>query len=128
MLNTKKYHLRSMPKANCHVEIEKDSYTGYTAVRLISYKTRVIEFTVIPALWKVSLLASGTYSATTARHINRFTKEFFGTNLYHDIAAVVGHYELSYRQPDYGLRYIGEYEPYINVIENYLHNVKPLSD
>lgn len=77
----------SMPGANARVRIYECGvcYNVY----LWSYETAVLKLTA----WKdgtYSLHCTGTYSKTTARHINRFTTEFFGTNLYFDCKAVCG--------------------------------------
>lgn len=84
--------LKSMPRANCKVEIyEKD---GVTFVTLRSYQTRVLVLELFPgyngcSAW-IEVHSNGTWSATTARHINRFTTEFLGENYYHKIKGVLG--------------------------------------
>lgn len=79
-MTTNRYRLESMPKAQCHVTIQRRSINDFEA-RLISYSTVVlVAHYTNDAL---ELLCSGTYSPTTARHINRFTTQFFGKNLYY---------------------------------------------
>lgn len=78
-----RYKLRSMPSAMCHVTIARDDVGAEITLR--SYYTDVLNITVDSEHSCVSLFATGTYSVTTARHINRFTTEFFGVNLYHQI-------------------------------------------
>lgn len=80
MYDRKDYRLASMPSAQCHVRFYY-SDGELEEVWLVSYNTTVI---VISGLntsnpyWG----CSGVYSKTTARHINRFTSEFLGENLY----------------------------------------------
>ena len=79
-MTTNRYRLEPMPKAQCHVTIQRRSINDFEA-RLISYSTVVlVAHYTNDAL---ELLCSGTYSVTTARHINRFTTQFFGKNLYY---------------------------------------------
>lgn len=78
-----RYKLRSMPSAMCHVIIEHSDAGAEITLR--SYYTDVLKIMVFNGYSSVSLFATGTYSVTTARHINRFTTEFFGVNLYHEI-------------------------------------------
>ena len=87
-MSVEKYRLHSMPSAQCHIIIQHD--TTKTVVELISYDTSVLR--AVYENDSFQLYCSGTYSHTTARHINRFTTEFFGDNLYHQCAdAVRGH-------------------------------------
>lgn len=79
----KRYKLRSMPSAMCHVTIQTDDLGAEITLR--SYYTDVLNISVDSDHSSVTLFATGTYSVTTARHINRFTNEFFGINLYHEI-------------------------------------------
>ena len=79
----RRYKLRSMPSAMCHVTISQDDVGAEITLR--SYYTDVLNISVDDEHSSVTLFATGTYSVTTARHINRFTKEFFGINLYHEI-------------------------------------------
>lgn len=82
---TKMYKLNSMPFAQCHVEIERDDKTNnLVRISLVSYRSEVIR--IYPddgCLFKAELVKCAVdYSSTTARHVNRFTTEFFGKNLY----------------------------------------------
>ena len=72
------YKLRSMPYASCKVAICFNDNNAVYSVGLISYNTLVLKVHG-NELWRTWQ----GYSATTARHINRFTHEFFGENLYH---------------------------------------------
>lgn len=96
----KRFRLDSMPNAQCHVVIEY-SECGINQIRLVSYETNVIEISILNSerakerfnfagivhcspgngSWSYNC-CDWTYSPTTARHINRFTKEFLGENMY----------------------------------------------
>ena len=88
----RKYRLNSMRYAQCHVAITNDMNCDSVSIELISYSTSVCKIILSrSSVGKIAeLYASGTYSATTARHINRFTREFCGVNLYHDVKRVCG--------------------------------------
>lgn len=75
-----RFRLHSMPYAQCHIRIFQNEH-DYLEVQLISYETLVCK--AILTYGELSLQCTGTYSTTTARHINRFTNEFFGRNLYY---------------------------------------------
>lgn len=98
---TFRYRLASMPYAQCRVEIEQGEH-GPERIRLVSYETNVVEI----SLHKIGMsnrqfcatvycspgngswsynCSDRTFSPTTARHINRFTQEFFNENLYQDV-------------------------------------------
>ncbi len=74
------YRMHSMPYAQCHVNITHDG--DGAEVELVSYNTRVCIIRENDN--GITLYCSGTYSATTARHINRFTSEFLGRSHYYD--------------------------------------------
>lgn len=74
------FRLRSMPYAQCHVNIVHDE--DGVEVELVSYSTSVCIIREHDS--GITLYCSGTYSATTARHINRFTREFLGRSHYQD--------------------------------------------
>ena len=79
------YKMRSMPAANCHIEIVRDSKTNaFKGVYLISYRTLIMEICFDPdtALESVKLYYPVDFSRTTARHVNRFTTEWLGENCY----------------------------------------------
>lgn len=99
----KRFRLDSMPNAQCHVSIEY-SEQGINCIKLVSYETNVVEIVIInneslrekykfagvvycsPGNGSDSYNCSDwTYSPTTARHINRFTREFFGENMYYQV-------------------------------------------
>lgn len=79
-MESNRFRLESMQHAQCHITIQRRDINEFE-VRLISYRTVVL--VAHHTADGVELLCSGTYSATTARHINRFTKEFFDSNLYY---------------------------------------------
>ena len=81
-MESNRFRLESMQHAQCHVTIQRRSLKDVEA-RLISYSTVVLVAQGTPE-GGVRLMCSGTYSVTTARHINRFTTEFFGSNLYYE--------------------------------------------
>lgn len=78
-----KYRLHSMPAAQCHIEIDED--TRMMVVNLVSYDTWVLSVRLNKETSDFGVWTSGTYSATTSRHINRFTTEFLGTNHYYSV-------------------------------------------
>jgi len=89
---TRKYRLNSMKYAQCHVVITNDENCDHVSIELISYWTSVCKIILTRSTTEkhAELYASGTYSVTTARHINRFTKEFCGENLYHIVRDACG--------------------------------------
>lgn len=99
-MTSNSYRLESMQHAQCHVIIQRRSLKDVEA-RLISYSTLVLVAQGTPE-GSVRLLCSGTYSPTTARHINRFTKEFFGMNLYHACKEAT-------RKSDFAFELVSEY-------------------
>lgn len=85
---TKKYKLKSMPSAQTHVEIERALMDGHLVnIWLVSYKTPVLCINLNDETGEITLgvCCRVDYSRTTARHVNRFTTEFFGENLYHQL-------------------------------------------
>ena len=90
-MEKKDYRLSSMPSAMCHVVIKRYGETceeQVISVELWSYYTHVLTIDYHADDQSFELHASGTYSRTTARHINRFTREFLGEDLYHEIKRV----------------------------------------
>lgn len=82
---TTSYKMRSMPAANCHVEIIRDSKTNaFKGVYLYSYRTLMMEICFDPETYveTVKLYYPVDCSRTTARHVNRFTTEWLGENCY----------------------------------------------
>ena len=80
------YKLKSMPYAHAAVGIEEVN-GELIAVHLYSYDTRVLRINLKTP--PATLYCTGTYSRTTARHINRFTTEFCGRNLYYECKKAV---------------------------------------
>lgn len=74
------FRMHSMPYAQCHVNITHDE--DGAEVELVSYNTSVCIIRENDN--GITLYCSGTYSATTARHINRFTTEFLGRSHYYE--------------------------------------------
>lgn len=91
------FRLHSMPYAQCHVNIERDDVS--IKVELVSYSTSVC--IIRKSLFGVTLYCSGTYSVTTARHINRFTAEFLGRSHYHECKAIMRDYSTSFAFPGF---------------------------
>lgn len=90
-MEKKDYRLASMPFSMCHVTIKRYGETceeQAISVELWSYYTHVLTIDYHADDQSFELYASGTYSVTTARHINRFTTEFLGENMYHEIKRV----------------------------------------
>ena len=76
------YRLRSMPYAQCHVEFYTDDIF-IKEVRLVSYTTTILSVKYQGSNAVVEVVYPVNCSCTTARHVNRFTTELFGTNEYH---------------------------------------------
>ena len=91
---TRKYRLNSMRKAQCHVIITNDMNCDSVSIELVSYTTSVCKIILTrSAIEKhAELYATGTYSVITSRHINRFTNEFCGRNLYYEVKKTCGAY------------------------------------
>lgn len=83
-MTIKKYHLQSMPAAQCHVELSFDDSGLFKSVSLVSYSTKILTLDYTTDIW-CTVNYSVDCSKTTARHVNRFTTEFFGRNLYHEL-------------------------------------------
>lgn len=80
------YNMRSMPSAQTHVEFVYNECNSLIAIRLYSYCTCILE-TVRTEKggiyhWVTNVVFNPAYSRTTARHVNRFTRELFGCNYY----------------------------------------------
>lgn len=78
------YRLRSMPYAQCHVEFYTDDIF-IKEVRLVSYTTTILSVKYQGSNAVVEVVHPVDCSRTTARHVNRFTMELFGTNKYFDL-------------------------------------------
>lgn len=115
-ISAKQYRLLSMPHAQCRVYIKRFD-NGSVSAELISYDTSVLLLNYNPDQG-AALYCSGTYSATTARHINRFTREFCEYNRYHECKAAL-------RNPDnlfaFGWYYVCNVEPecFLKMCERY---------
>lgn len=87
-MTTMNYHLRSMPAAQTHVEFVYDNHNALVSIRLVSYRTSILEIDRIEKdgefLWVTNVVFNPAYSRTTARHVNRFTTELFGCNYYYE--------------------------------------------
>jgi hypothetical protein len=75
------YRLSSMPHAQCHVEFYTDGIF-IKEVRLVSYTTTILSVKYQGSDAVVEVVHPVDCSCTTARHVNRFTMELFGTNKY----------------------------------------------
>lgn len=78
------YRLRSMPYAQCHVELSVDDSGLFKSVTLVSYSTKILTLNYTDKVW-CTVNYSVNCSRTTARHVNSFTYEFFGRNLYYEL-------------------------------------------
>lgn len=113
-----RYRLASMPSAQCHIEITMVG-ERINSISLISYETFVVGVQILDRskmpetnpYYALVVAQPGngsdsynccdwTYSPTTARHINRFSREFFGENKYHQIKHIAGKYKLIYIYQD----------------------------
>lgn len=84
MIAITNYRLRSMPHAQCHVEFYTDGIF-LKEVRLVSYTTTILSVKYNGSDAEVEVVHPVDCSRTTARHVNRFTTELFGTNKYFDL-------------------------------------------
>ena len=80
-MEIKSYRLRSMPYAQCHVEFYTDGIF-LKEVRLVSYTTTILSVKYNGSDAEVEVVYPVDCSCTTARHVNRFTMELFGTSKY----------------------------------------------
>lgn len=81
------YHLRTMPAAKCHVNFYRNN--GVIAkTELVSYNTVMVTAEYDGNGIKLTVNYPVDCSVTTARHVNRFTTELTGTNLYHELKKV----------------------------------------
>ena len=81
------YHLMSMPSASCHVNFYRNNGVLVKA-ELVSYNTVMLTAEYDGINIKLTVNHFVGCSCTTARHVNRFTTELSGTNLYHDLKKV----------------------------------------
>lgn len=81
------YHLRTMPAAKCHVNFYSNNGV-FSKVELVSYNTVMLTAEYDGNNIKLTVNYPVDCSVTTARHVNRFTTELTGTNLYHELKKV----------------------------------------
>ena len=81
------YHLSTMPAAKCHVNFYRNNGV-LSKVELVSYNTVMLTAEYDYSNIKLTVNHSVDCSVTTARHVNRFTTELTGTNLYHELKKV----------------------------------------
>ena len=82
------YHLMSMPYASCHVNFYCNNGVIVKA-ELVSYNTVMLSAEYDGNNIKLTVNNFVGCSHTTARHVNRFTTELTGTNLYHELKNVL---------------------------------------
>ena len=81
------YHLMSMPYASCHVNFYRNNCVLAKA-ELVSYNTVMLTAEYDGNNIKLTVHHPVNCSVTTARHVNQFTAELTGTNLYHELKKV----------------------------------------
>ena len=81
------YHLMSMPSASCHVNFYRNNGV-LSKAELVSYNTVMLTAEYDDSSIKLTVNYHVDCSMTTARHVNRFTTELTGTNLYHELKKV----------------------------------------
>ena len=81
------YHLMSMPSASCHVNFYHNNGV-LSKVELVSYNTVMLTAEYNDRDIELTVKYPVDCSVTTARHVNRFTTELVGTNLYHELKKV----------------------------------------
>lgn len=81
------YHLMSMPYASCHVNFYHNN-CALVKAELVSYNTVMLTAEYDGNNIKLTVNHFVGCSNTTARHVNRFTTELTGTNLYHELKKV----------------------------------------
>ena len=82
------YHLMSMPSASCHVNFYRNN-GALVKAELVSYNTVMLSAEYDGNNIKLTVNHFVGCSSTTARHVNRFTTELTGTNLYHELKKVL---------------------------------------
>ena len=81
------YHLMSMPSPSCHVNFYRNNGV-LSKAELVSYNTVMLTAKYDGSSIKLTVNYPVNCSVTTARHVNRFTTELTGTNLYHELKKV----------------------------------------
>lgn len=90
-MESKDYRLNDMKSAMCHVKIKRfcgPQEDGSIMVELWSYYTKVVTIKAFDGVCEVR--SRGYFSRSTMKHINRFTTEFLGENLYWHIKRICG--------------------------------------
>ena len=85
------YHMISMPAAQCHIEFVVDDFSILRNIKLWSYCTMVLNVVVGPGnadAIEIFVEHEVDCSRTTGRHVNRFTTELTGLNLYHQFKGI----------------------------------------
>lgn len=86
------YRLASMPHAQCHVnivKIDRDVYEPIYIIYLKSYTTIVAGYVLDNDY--IYQFCTGTYSATTAKHISKFASEFYPPFDYYSFKYLANH-------------------------------------
>ena len=81
----KSYKMQTMPYANAHVEIDWDDIGYVKQVKLVSYSTTILVCKPFQNGVDVEVKYPVSCSASTRRHVNRFTTEFLCENKYFDL-------------------------------------------
>lgn len=81
------YRLMSMPFASCHVNFYRINGV-LSKAELVSYNTVMLTADYDDSSIRLTVNYPVDCSVTTARHVNRFTTELTGTNLYHELKKV----------------------------------------
>lgn len=79
--------LQGHKSAMAGVNIHRDSNDVITSIDLYSYDTRVITVDLTGAR---RIECTGTYSATTRKHIGWFCREYLQGLCYHDMKRIIG--------------------------------------
>lgn len=79
------YHLMSMPSAQCHVEVFRTDGGSLREIRLVSYTTTILAVKQHGFDIDIEVEHPVNCSRTTTRHVNRFTTELTGMNLWHEL-------------------------------------------
>ena len=81
------YHLCTMPAAKCHVNFYSN-HGVLSKAELVSYNTIMLTAEYEGSDVKLTVNHPVDCSMTTSRHVNRFTTELTGTNLYPELKKV----------------------------------------
>ena len=116
-MTTMNYRLRSMPSAQAHVVFNYKDANSLSSVELWSYSTRMLSIVPFGCGFSLTCHYSVSCSKTTARHVNRFTTELFGTNKY---------FELKKLEAGQSLYYANGLSMLMNFVYNYEQNGKKI--